>query len=226
MNIYAVGDLHLTQDENKSMEVFGWTNYEEKIFNFWEENVNKDDIVLIAGDISWAMTLEDALPDLDLLHNMKGTKVLLKGNHDYWWGSIKKLNSLYDDMIFLQNSAYEIDDYVICGSRLWLSPNEKNFTDQDNKIYKREMVRLENSLKLGQKSGKKIIIMSHFPPTNDKKEESGFVEIMKKYDITHAIYGHLHGEHSFNNSLIGNHYGIEFHLVSCDYLKFKLAKII
>lgn len=226
MNIYAIGDLHLSQDESKSMEKFGWIDYDKKIFNYWDEIVKDDDIVLIAGDISWAMKLEEAILDLDRIHKKKGTKVLIKGNHDYWWSSITKLNSLYEDMIFLQNSAYKLDDYVICGSRLWISPNENNFTKQDEKIYKREMIRLENSLKIGEETGKKIILMTHYPPTSDNQDNNGFLDIIKNYNVIHMVYGHLHGSHSYDNSLKGEHFGVNFHLVSCDYLDFKLKKII
>lgn len=226
MNIYAIGDLHLSQTPEKSMEKFGWEDYENRIFEDWDEKVQDGDLVLIAGDISWAMRLDEAMKDLDKLHSQKGTKILVRGNHDYWWSSIKKLNSLYEDMIFIQNTIYEKGDYVICGSRLWLSPNDKSFTPQDDKIYKREQIRLENSLKLAQKTGKKIILLTHYPPTNENRDVGKFIEIIKSYKVKHMVYGHLHGDIAHHNALQGELYDTTYHLVSCDYLNFRLKKIL
>lgn len=226
MNIYAIGDLHLTSDKDKSMEKFGWINHEQKIFNDWQNKVKDDDIVIIAGDISWALKYEEALLDLAKIAIQKGKKILIKGNHDLWWTSIKKLSGFNEDMFFIQNNIYETRDYVICGTRAWICPNDTMFDENDKKIYIRESLRLENSLKLAKNTGKEIILILHYPPTNDKKQESNFTKLIKDYGVKTVIYGHLHGKDSFELSYKGMMDGVSYHLVSCDYLDFKLKKII
>ena len=228
MAIYAIGDLHLSASVDKPMDIFGdnWEDHGVQIAKNWSQVVGPDDIVLIPGDISWAMTLEEAKIDLDLIHSLPGEKVLIKGNHDYWWQSISQLNKLYKKMFFLQNRSYQIGDYTICGSRGWGCPGDIGMDEYNTKIYHREAKRLELSLEHGMKSGaKKIIVMLHYPPTNDKKESSLFTELFKKYPVTHVIYGHLHGKVFFNNSLRGNHGGIEYTLVSADAIGFNPYKI-
>lgn len=226
MDIYAIGDLHLTEDENKSMEKFGWIGHEKAIFDDWGSRVKDDDIVLIAGDISWAMRIEEAKKDLDKIHSMKGKKILVKGNHDYWWASIKKLNTMYDDMFFIQNNIFELEDYVICGSRLWISPNDISFTKEDEKIYLRERIRLENSLKLGKNTGKKIILLVHYPPKSEDTSGNGFVDLIDSYNVTNVLYGHLHGKHAHAKAILGQINNTTYDLVSCDFIDFKLKKII
>ncbi|MBS6062413.1 metallophosphoesterase [Criibacterium bergeronii] len=226
MSIFAIADLHLTQDVNKSMEKFGWIDYDKKIFENWQEKVTSEDLVIIPGDISWAMDTIDAYPDLEKIKIMPGKKVLLKGNHDYWWKSITSLNKYDKDMFFIQNNIFEFEDYVITGSRGWICPNDSKYTEHDEKMYQRETLRLENCLKLAQKTGKKIILIMHYPPTNDKKEPSNFTALAKKYDVPYLIYGHLHGNDNFNASIIGLVENTQYHLVSCDYLEFNLKKII
>ena len=226
MNIFAIGDLHLSNSlPEKSMEKFGWTNYQKKIFDNWEKNVHYDDIVLIVGDISWAMKLDDAFVDLSEIAKMKGKKILIKGNHDYWWQSLNKIKNYDDRMFFMQNNIYEINDYVFCGTRGWLCPNKIKFDEQDEKNYKREVLRLEKSLIMASQYNKKIILLLHFPPTNDEKHESDFTKLIKKYNVTTVIYGHLHGQESFNLSYQGLVDNVFYHLVSADYLNFKLKKI-
>lgn len=225
MNIYAIGDLHLTTDESKTMDKFGWTGHDRRIFEDWNEKVTGDDVVLIAGDISWAMKFEQALPDLERIHAQKGLKILVKGNHDYWWDSITRLNSLYEDMFFLQNNIKELDSVVIAGSRLWLAPNDGNYSDEDEKIYRREQIRLENSLSLAKKTGKEIILLTHFPPANENLDDNPVLHIVENYSVSHMIYGHLHGKTAHKTALKGFRNGTYFHLVSCDYTDFKLLKI-
>ncbi|MDI9476961.1 MAG: metallophosphoesterase [Natronincolaceae bacterium] len=230
MAIYAIGDLHLSGDSDKPMDIFGehWADHGDKIKASWLEKVKKDDAVLIPGDISWAMTLEKAMVDLEWIAHLPGTKYLIRGNHDYWWKSITKLNSLFDSMNFIQNNSFTYMEYVICGTRGWICPNSYKFTDHDEKIYLREVNRLEMSLKSAkQRQGYKgIIAMMHYPPTNDKLEPSLFTETFEKYNVDYVIYGHLHDEISYDYGLQGIHNGVSYRLVSCDYVNFELVKII
>lgn len=227
MNIYAIGDLHLSySNPDKSMEKFGWINYQEKIFADWQEKVCDEDVVFVVGDISWAMKLEDAYTDLEKIAMMRGKKIFIKGNHDYWWQSISKIRKYNKDMYFMQNDVYNIDDYVVSGIRGWLSPNKLKFDEQDEKLYQRETMRLRQSLELAKSFQKKIILLLHFPPTNDEKEESNFTRLIEEYGVHMVIYGHLHGKDSFNTSYEGFVNGTLYYLVSADYLDFKLKKII
>lgn len=229
MDIYAIGDLHLSGHVNKPMDIFGhkWENHAAQITENWKRIVKEQDIVLIPGDISWAMTLEEALVDLKLIHQLPGQKVLIKGNHDYWWQSISQLNDLYEDMYFLQNTSYSIGNYAICGSRGWICPNEIEMDKDNTKIYKREVKRLELSLQHASKSGcKKMIVMLHYPPTNEKQDSSLFIKLIEKYPVEHVVYGHLHGEESFENSLRGVYRKIKYTLVSADAISFSPRKII
>ena len=232
MAIYAIGDLHLSGHSDKPMDIFGdhWTGHENKIKASWLEKVKENDAVLIPGDISWAMTLEKAIIDLEWIACLPGIKYLIRGNHDYWWKSITKLNLLFDSMNFVQNNSFTYMEYAICGTRGWICPNDYKFTDHDKKIYLREVNRLEMSLKSAKQQGhnniNNIIAMMHYPPTNDKLEPSLFTEIFEKYNVDYVIYGHLHDEASYGYGLQGIHNGVNYKLVSCDYLNFELAKIL
>lgn len=229
MSIYAIGDLHFSTAVNKPMDIFGdnWASHEEKIIESWKIQVKEEDIVLIVGDTSWAINMEQAEMDLNIIHELPGEKLYVKGNHDYWWTTVTKLNKLYDDMKFLQNNFYECGEYVICGTRGWICPNDVKFDEDDEKIYKREAHRLKLSLDAAKKSkNNKIIVMTHYPPTNDKLEDSLFTEIYEQYGVEKVIYGHLHGKESFKMGLKGERKGVEYILVSCDYTDFKLVKIM
>lgn len=229
MAIYAIGDLHLSGYSNKPMNIFGdhWTDHENKIKRSWMEKVKDEDAILIPGDISWAMTLDKAMIDLEWIADLPGTKYLIKGNHDYWWSSITKLNLLFDSMNFIQNNFFVYMEYAICGTRGWNCPNHYKFTDHDKKIYLREVNRLEMSLKAAKQKGyDNIIAMLHYPPTNDKLEPSLFTETFEKYNVSYVIYGHLHDEASYGYGLQGIHNGVNYKLVSCDYIDFELMKII
>lgn len=228
MAIYAISDFHLAFTTDKPMDVFGgnWYKHEEKIKENWLGIINDEDTVLIAGDISWSMKMEEGMMDLEWIHNLPGRKILVKGNHDYWWTSITKLNKLYEDMNFIQNNHFSYEDYAICGTRGWMCPGVEKFTAQDEKVYNRELIRLRLSLESAAKEGfNKFIVMLHYPPTNDKCRESGFIEILKEYNVEKVIYGHLHGiskEKEFEQEVDG----IEYILTSCDYLDFKPIKIL
>ncbi len=233
MALFAIGDLHLSFSSNKPMDVFGenWSDYENKIKESWLELVSPEDTVLIPGDISWAMHLEQAKIDLEWIHNLPGRKILLRGNHDYWWSSLKKLQVLYEDMDFLQNNHFEYVSegmtYAICGTRGWLCPNPNKFDDNDLKIYNRELLRLRLSLDSAKQAGHtRFIVMTHYPPTNDMQADSGFNEIYEEYGVERVVYGHLHSEHAFHTGLQGDRRGVTYQLVSSDYLDFALTKIL
>ncbi|MBW4872852.1 MAG: metallophosphoesterase, partial [Paeniclostridium sp.] len=229
MSLYAIGDLHFSTAVNKPMNIFGdnWENHEKKIIDSWNSKVNKNDTVLIVGDTSWGINMDEATFDLDIIHNLPGEKIYVKGNHDYWWTTVAKLNKLYENMSFLQNNFYSYNEYAICGTRGWICPNDVKFTQDDEKIYKREAHRLKLSLDAAKKAGfEKIIVITHYPPTNDKLEPSLFTDIYEEYKVEKVIYGHLHGKESFKMGLEGIREGVEYKLVSCDYVDFNLVKIM
>lgn len=229
MSLFAISDLHLSFYKNKPMDIFGdnWKQHHKVIKTNWISIVKEDDMVLIPGDISWAQNLKEFEPDMNFIHNLPGKKVFISGNHDYWWTSTSKLNDIYKDMLFLKNSFTEYNNIAICGTRGWLCPNDTYFTEHDKKIYLREVKRLEMSLESALKGGyEDIILIMHFPPTNDKKEISDFINVINNYNIKKVIYGHLHGEKSFNSSYKGNVNGIEYILVSSDYVNFMPIKIL
>lgn len=228
MAIYAIGDLHLGFAVNKPMSIFGeqWNQHEDKIKASWLDTVTEDDLVLIPGDISWGMNMDEALKDLKWIDELPGKKVFIRGNHDYWWKSISKLNQLSDSMVFIQNGCFAWNEFTICGSRGWLCPNPHAFTEQDEKIYNHELRRLEMSLEAAKSQGaSRIIAMIHYPPTNEAIDPSGFTQLMTDYKVEKVIYGHLHGQQSFEISLKGPFHGTNYQLVSADYLDFKIARI-
>lgn len=228
MNIYGISDLHLSSVNPKPMDVFGdkWSGHWEKIKSDWRQKVRDEDIVLIPGDISWALTLSEALPDILDISSMPGKKILSRGNHDYWWSSYAKMRREFpEDIEIIQNSSIELENYLICGTRGWILPGDERFGHEDEKIYKRELERLRLSLtKASNDSSKPILVMLHYPPFNERKEPSEFIDLMGKYNVKSCIYGHLHGE-SLKGVTEGNMYGINFYMVSCDYLDFKLRII-
>ncbi|MGV8146645.1 MAG: metallophosphoesterase [Alkaliphilus sp.] len=229
MALYAISDLHLSGTGEKPMDVFGenWIHHTKKIEDSWMRKVKGDDTVLIAGDISWAMNLADATIDLEWINELPGRKILCKGNHDYWWSSITKINSLHKNMDFLQNNFFSYNEYAICGTRGWICPNIYTFTEDDNKIYIREANRLETSLERAKNDGfTKIIAMLHYPPTNESMHSSLFTELFEKYNVEEVVYGHLHGSESYKIGLKGLINGVRYRLVSCDYLDFELVKIL
>ena len=234
MAIFAIADLHLSFNENKPMNIFGekWQNHEEKIKQDWLKKVTEKDTVLLPGDFSWSMYLKDTKADFEYLDELPGRKILLKGNHDYWWSTLNKMQKYvkennFKNIDFLYNNSYEIEGNIIAGTRGWVQSNEQ----EDKKMINRESIRLEISIEDGiQKFGedKPIIICMHYPPyTNYNKQnliDSQFIEIMRKYNVKKCIYGHLHGE-SIKEAIQGNIKGIDTTLVSADGVNFKLIKI-
>jgi len=230
MKIFAISDLHLPGRQDKPMDIFGdnWKNHWEKIKKNWIELISSEDIVLIPGDISWAMKMDEALVDLDQIAALPGRKVLVKGNHDYWWSSITRLReSTHPSIYAIQNDSLkfeEISDVAFCGTRSWTPPGAKDYTSHDEKIFNRELNRLKLSLD-DAKDCSNIIVLLHFPPFDERGQESEICHLIKQYPVQHVVFGHLHGD-SLKGVIEGQINGITYHLVSCDYLDFKPKLIL
>ena len=212
------------------MDVFGdtWKDHVERMAAGWRDAVSEDDTVIVAGDISWALREEEAIPDLDFLHGLPGQKLLVRGNHDLWWKGIKKLNSLYGSIRFLQNDHYMFEDGIaVCGSRGWGLPGLEDYGNDDQKILARELIRLEMSLSgaIGSAAGE-IICVLHFPPALAPECESPFTELIERYPVSQVVYGHLHGPQAWGRGIQGVHRNIHYRLVSGDYLGFRPQQII
>ena len=234
MATYGISDLHLSFGTNKPMNIFGkkWDNYEERIKENWNNTVKDGDIVLIPGDISWAMTFKEAVKDFEYINSMKGKKIFLKGNHDYYFSTKKKVTEFlksnnFNTIRVLYNDAIDTDEYIICGTRGWGRTESKD-KELDKKIIAREEGRLKISLELGKKLQeeylekgikKDILVAMHFPPF-----AGNFKSILEEYNVKKCIYGHLHG---FGHTLVkeGMIDNIEYVMVGCDYTGFKLIKL-
>ena len=226
--IYGIGDLHLDNTKTKPMDIFGslWINHEEKIFSNWKKVVSNEDVVLIPGDISWAMNIEEAYFDLKKIDLLPGKKVITKGNHDYWWESKRKLNSLeLKSIFFLQNESFDFNKVSISGTRGWISKDSEGFDSHDEKIFSRELNRLNLSLSQKKENIDKRIVMLHYPPFNMDLTPNEFVSLMKEKKVDLCIYGHLHGE-GHRYVVEGLIEGIEFLCVSSDYLNFCPKKLM
>lgn len=224
MSIYAIGDLHLSfaPGIEKPMDIYGsaWIDHAEKLKKNWLEVIRPEDTIILAGDISWGLKLSEAIPDLSWIDTLPGKKIIFKGNHDLWWSGIGKLNSLFDSISFVQNTAYEAEGYFLCGSRGWICPGNDDFTGQDEKIYKRELLRLDMSIKDAKSRGAEnnIIGVLHFPPSAGPRAGSGFTESFTAAGVSKVVYGHLHGQDAFKSGLQGVYGGVDYRLVSLDYL--------
>lgn len=228
MRIFAISDLHLNGKRDKPMSIFGeyWLNHTNKLIANWDSRVSESDMVLIPGDISWAMKWEEVLEDLELLHNLPGKKIFVRGNHDYWWQKINRLNALYNDMFFIQNKAYICGEVAICGTRGWICPEKEGFTANDFKIYQRELLRLRLSLDDAMNNhANKIIVMLHYPPTNEGTFSSAFIDLFDKYPVSCVIYGHLHDKNAWEKNIKGKVGNIIYRQVSADYLEFVPVEI-
>ena len=230
MSIYAISDLHLSFGENKPMNIFGenWTNHEEKIKKDWQEKVKEDDTVLMPGDFSWAMYLKDTYKDFEYLNALPGKKLLLKGNHDYWWMTVTSMRNYlkenkFENIDFIYNNSYLVENKIITGTRGW------NLMDTENssKMIKRENIRLKLAIEQGINqygTDKEITVFMHYPPITKNNQTSDFLNTLKQYNIKQCYYGHLHGK-SHQDAIEGVVDGIKFTLVSADYLNFDLIKI-
>lgn len=230
MKVFAISDLHLSINSNKPMNIFGpvWENYLNKIEQSWNKLVSDDDVVLISGDISWAMKLNDAIPDLNYISQFKGKKIILRGNHDYWWSSISGVRSvLKQNMFAIQNDAIKIGDTIFCGTRGWTVPEITHKTPDDEKIYNREVIRLGLSLqdaKRLQQNNEKIIVMMHYPPFNSKMEDNEFTNLIEQYGVKTVVYGHLHS-YDKKQKLIVYKNNVKYYLTSCDLIGNELIEI-
>lgn len=227
MAVYAISDLHLSVgNKEKSMELFGdkWRDYENRIKTNWEETVKPEDTVIIPGDISWALKLEDGIEDFGFLNNLPGTKIIMKGNHDYYFSTVKKVEEFMKEQGFntikvMHNNSYIVENLAICGSRGWAPGADKEEKCDDAKILRRELGRLKLSLDSREDKTKEIIVAMHYPVTNIE-----FRKLMKEYGVKQCIYGHLHGEGHYR-VFEGNIDGIKYTMVSGDYTGFRLKKL-
>lgn len=247
-SIWSIADLHLSFGiPNKSMDVFGaqWASWTDKIAAAWQELVAPEDLVLIPGDISWAMSLDQAKPDLDWIGALPGTKVMIRGNHDYWWSSKSKIEKILPPSLHIvQNDAFHFHDVAVAGARLWDTP-EYTFADyvvmqqregaktlarkeeesaEDEKIFARELLRLEMSLKQLKSEARMKIVMTHYPPIGANLEESRVSKMLEHYGVSLCVFGHLHNLRG-DSLPFGEKGGVRYALVSCDYLNFRPLKI-
>ena len=223
MAIFALSDLHLPLGIDKPMDIFGvrWDNYVEKIEYEWKNRVEEEDYVIVNGDFSWATYLSEALKDFEFLDALPGKKLLSKGNHDYWWETLTKMKEFLEansikSISFLQNNAILCDSVAVCGAKGWISPEDKAFKKEDEKIYRRELIRLENSLKEASKLSDTIIAALHYPP------DEAYMEVIDKYNVYKCVFGHLHGKRAEDFRCNNQNYA----LVSADFLKFAPIRII
>ncbi|QRF23316.1 hypothetical protein FY534_06250 [Alicyclobacillus sp. TC] len=227
MNVFAIADLHLSFSSEKPMGIFGdcWDNHAEKIKANWIEHIHHEDLVLIAGDISWAMTLDEVQEDLNWLGTLPGKKILIKGNHDYWWNGIGKVRSILPKNVFaIQNDSMLIDDLCICGTRGWQLPSHPKTTSDDIRLYAREVERLKLSLLSAPKNCQKKMVMLHYPPLSSNGDSTEITELLEKNHIDLCIYGHLHAQ-AHQYAFEGFKNGIEYRLTSADYLDFSPVKL-
>ena len=228
-HVYAIGDLHLSLSvPDKAMDVFGarWQNHTARIREAWQDTVSPEDLVLVPGDISWAMYLKDAIADLGFLGELNGVKLLLRGNHDYWWQSVTRVRAaLPQGMYALQNDVFRFGDLFIAGTRGWTIPESAHFKESaDRKLYERERIRLDLSL-ARVPEGAPLIGMLHYPPFSETGEPSAFSERFKAAGASDVVYGHLHGaSHRFG--FTGESDGVRYHLVSADCLDFIPKQIL
>ena len=250
MRIWAIGDLHLSFGvENKSMDIFGpqWEDHTKKIASNWKSIIHTEDLVLVPGDLSWALKLSEAVLDLEWVHNLPGTKVIIKGNHDYWWGSLKKIAEVLPPSIHLiQNNVFNWKDVTIGGARLWDTP-EYNFQkfiefretpkakNQDTeelvqeelnqKIFDREIERLKLSLNHFDPDAKVRIAMTHYPPIGADLQLSRAARVLEQHNVQICVFGHLHNLKT-NLDIFGEARGSRYLLTSCDYIHFQPIAVL
>lgn len=221
--IFAISDLHLSFSVNKPMNVFGsrWDDYENKLRENWQSVVAPEDVVLMPGDTSWATYLKDAEKDFSFIHRLNGKKLISKGNHDYWWETLSKLNGFldmnrFDTITFIHNTHFVCGDTVICGTKGYPETEKEPESLEEKKLYNRELVRLQNALDSAKKTGaKRIITMLHYPPGVN----TAFAKCLQEAQVETCVFGHLHGG-AFMSAAQGDVFGVNYRLVSCDYLKF------
>ena len=222
MSVYAIGDTHLSFSVDKPMDIFkGWDDYAQRLEKNWQHLISNEDTVIINGDISWAMGLDQAEKDLEFLNNLNGTKIISKGNHDYWWNTITKMEKFckekgFDTIKFLHNNAYKVGEIVVAGTRGWFFDAEKDNVD---KVMARECARLQRSIDEARKLNGEVVVFLHYPPVSTSKVCEPIMNVLKENNIERCYYGHLHGG-AINGAINEVYDGIKFQLVSADYLNF------
>ncbi len=228
MALYAIADLHLSLGTDKPMDIFkGWENYVERLEENWMKKVLPEDTVVIPGDISWGMTMEQAKADFAFIHGLSGKKIILKGNHDYWFSTKNKTEQFwaqngFDSLYMLFNNTFVYEDYCLCGTRGWM--NEKG-EQADKKVLLREAGRLRLSLQEGEKTGKEPIVFLHYPPVYASDECYEILAVLKEFGVKRCYYGHIHG-YAQGYAINGERNGIDFRLISGDYIQFDPVKIL
>ena len=230
MAIYVIADLHLSFSQDKPMSIFGenWEGHSEKIKNNWISKVKPEDTVVYPGYLSCAIYIQYTYKDFEYLNSLPGKKLLLKGNHDYWWTTVTNMRNFLEEnkfknIDFIYNNSYLVENKILTGTRGW------NLLDKENssKMIKRESIRLQFAIEDGIKKygdDKEIIVFMHYPPISNTNKKSDFLKILKQYDIKRCYYGHLHGK-SHQDAVEGIVDGIEFKLISADYLNFDVIKV-
>ncbi len=229
MSLFVLGDTHLSFGvPDKPMDIFnGWENYQALLEENWRRRITEEDTIVLAGDISWGMTLEEAKADFAFLQNLPGQKIILKGNHDYWWNSMKKMTGFFeangfDSLHILHNNCYAYENYGICGTRGWVNmPGES----ADAKVLAREQQRLRVSLEAAAKQNLKPIVFLHYPPIFWSNRNEPMLNLLAEFGVEDCYYGHLHGK-SHNRAARGLEDGVTYHLISGDYLQFVPEKIM
>ena len=223
MSVFVIADLHLSLDGKKPMDVFpGWNDYVSRLEKNWRAIVSPEDTVVIAGDVSWAMKLEDGERDFAFLHALPGKKLLLKGNHDYWWSTRKKIETFFlergfSSLSLVHHIAVPVDDIAVCGTRGWLY---NAATPEDVKIVNREVGRLTASLNEAEALGLRPVVFLHYPPLYDGQRCEEILSVLEERGVTDCYFGHIHGTQAARRAMIGEYHGIRMHLISCDSVKF------
>ncbi len=222
MRIFTIADLHLPLGVNKPMDIFGgWDDYVNRLHDNWQKIVSPQDIVVVPGDISWALKLEQTFKDFEFINALNGTKVFIKGNHDLWWSTRSKVEKFWSDNGFdtlhlVQNDCYRIGESAVCGTRGWINDDSE---PADAKVIAREAIRLDMSIGSAVSQGLRPIVFLHYPPLYANNCNLDILEVLHKYNISHCFYGHLHGNtHAF--AINGTRDGITYQLISADFLQF------
>lgn len=228
MALFVIGDLHLSFSVDKPMDIFsGWDNHAERIETAWRSEVRDGDTVVLPGDLSWGMNLEQALADFRFVNSLPGRKIILKGNHDYWWTTTNKMNNFFrdnglDTLHILHNNHYSYGEYGICGTRGWIN---ETTAPADAKVLTREAGRLDMSLRSAVDAGLKPIVFLHYPPLYGSECNYDILDVIGRYDVKYCYYGHLHGN-SKKYAVIGERDGVYFQLISSDFVQFCPYRIL
>ncbi len=222
LSIFVMADLHLSLSADKPMDIFGgWNDYVQRIEKNWQKKISPEDTVVIPGDISWAMSLQDAREDMAFIHRLNGRKIIMKGNHDYWWNTVGKMEKFlaengFDSIHILHNNHYEYEGTGICGTRGWINDTG---AQADKKVLLREAGRLETSISSAEKAGLSPVVFLHYPPVFGSSCNYEILDVLVKHNIRWCFYGHIHGrgaEYAVN----GERGGINYRLIASDFLQF------